>query len=135
MINNYSRLKKASDIPPQCRYAEELCIKAPLQAHPNPSVNFTEKVMSALRLPNPMVEDVSHKPKDFYTCTFKKSKFHMFLGANDPDNFFRSVEWGRVTTARKHARTQASKQARKHAHTHTQQTHTRALKDRPKDKS
>merc|ERR1712142_762491 len=80
----------------QCRYAEELSIKAPLQAHPNPSSNFTEKVLTTLHLPNPMKEEYSAKPKDYYTCTFKRSKFHMFLGAEDPDNFFSNRDRSRI---------------------------------------
>eukprot|EP00093_Oithona_nana_P002559 02559.XXX_68428_81120_1 [CDS] Oithona nana genome sequencing. len=34
-----------------CRYAEELNLRAPIQAHPNPSGNWSEWILSALRLP------------------------------------------------------------------------------------
>lgn len=44
------------------------------QAHPNPSVNWSQLVLKALRLPNIMHEEVPNKPLDYYTCPFKKSK-------------------------------------------------------------
>jgi hypothetical protein len=44
------------------------------QAHPNPSVNWSQLVLKALRLPNIMYEEVPNKPLDYYTCPFKKSK-------------------------------------------------------------
>jgi hypothetical protein len=44
------------------------------QAHPNPSVNWSQQVLKALRLPNIMHEEVPNKPLDYYTCPFKKSK-------------------------------------------------------------
>ncbi|KAG8242188.1 hypothetical protein J6590_071047 [Homalodisca vitripennis] len=43
-------------------------------AHPNPSVNWSEIALKALKLPNIMYEDVPCKPLDFYTCPFRKSK-------------------------------------------------------------
>ena len=44
------------------------------QAHPNPSGNWSESLLSFLHLPNIMNEDVPNKPLDYYTCPFKKSK-------------------------------------------------------------
>jgi anoctamin-7 len=44
------------------------------QAHPNPSGNWSEWILSKLRLPNLMYEDVPNKPLDYYTCPFKASK-------------------------------------------------------------
>ncbi len=44
------------------------------QAHPNPSGNWSEWILSKLRLPNLMYEDVPNKPLDYYTCPFKTSK-------------------------------------------------------------
>ena len=57
-----------------CVYAEDLCLRAPLQAHPNPSSNWSEKLLSVLKVPNLMSEEVPNKPLDFYTCQFRKSK-------------------------------------------------------------
>ena len=44
------------------------------QAHPNPSSNYSERVLKFLHIPNIMVNDVPNKPLDYYTCQFKKSK-------------------------------------------------------------
>ena len=44
------------------------------QAHPNPSVNWTEWLLAQLYLPNPLAEEVPNKPLDYYTCPFKMSK-------------------------------------------------------------
>ena len=45
-----------------------------LQAHPNPSGNWSEWLLSSLYIPNPMAEEVPNKPLDYYTCPFKTSK-------------------------------------------------------------
>lgn len=45
-----------------------------LQAHPNPSGNWSEWVLSLLHLPNAMHEEVPNRPLDYYTCPFKASK-------------------------------------------------------------
>ncbi|XP_077510547.1 anoctamin-7-like isoform X1 [Amblyomma americanum] len=86
------------------RYAEELCLRAPLQAHPNPSVNWSAGVLAALRIPNIMEAEVPNKPLDYYTCTFKRSKLDRntdsakegkgrrkalaFLGSDNQDEYF-----------------------------------------------
>ena len=44
------------------------------QAHPNPSGNWSEWLLSSLYIPNPMAEEVPNKPLDYYTCPFKTSK-------------------------------------------------------------
>ena len=44
------------------------------QAHPNPSGNWSEWLLSSLYIPNPMAEEVPNKPLDYYTCPFKMSK-------------------------------------------------------------
>ena len=44
------------------------------QAHPNPSGNWSEWILSLLRLPNIMSEEVPNKPLDYYTCPFKTNK-------------------------------------------------------------
>ena len=44
------------------------------QAHPNPSGNWSDALLSSLRLPNIMHDDVPNKPLDYYTCPFKSNK-------------------------------------------------------------
>ncbi|XP_054265902.1 anoctamin-7-like isoform X4 [Macrosteles quadrilineatus] len=82
--------------PVLCHYAEELNMRAPLQAHPNPSVNWSEIALKALKLPNIMYEDVPCKPLDFYTCPFRKSKIDRFLGSENRDTFFSNVQRSRI---------------------------------------
>ena len=50
-----------------------------LQAHPNPSGNWSEWLLSSLYIPNPMAEEVPNKPLDYYTCPFKTSKIDRYL--------------------------------------------------------
>ncbi|XP_049779598.1 anoctamin-7-like isoform X7 [Schistocerca gregaria] len=79
-----------------CHYAEELNMRAPLQAHPNPSINWSEQILKALRLPNIMYEDVPNKPLDYYTCPFRKSKIDRFLGSDNHDTYFTNVQRSRI---------------------------------------
>ena len=57
-----------------CFYAEDLAMTAPLQAHPNPSSNWSGKCLGTLHIPNLMAVNVPNPPLDFYTCQFKCSK-------------------------------------------------------------
>ncbi|XP_046389365.1 anoctamin-7-like [Ischnura elegans] len=89
--------------PVLCHYAEELSMRAPLQqrrnfseAHPNPTVNWSEWLLHALRLPNPMIQDVPNRPLDYYTCPFRKSKIDRFLGSEDRDGYFTNVQRSRI---------------------------------------
>ncbi|KDR07370.1 hypothetical protein L798_03236, partial [Zootermopsis nevadensis] len=82
--------------PVLCHHAERLNMRAPLQAHPNPSVNWSHLLLKALRLPNIMHEDVPNKPLDYYTCPFKKSKLERFLGSDNRETYFTNVQRGRV---------------------------------------
>uniref|UniRef100_T1HAX3 Anoctamin n=1 Tax=Rhodnius prolixus TaxID=13249 RepID=T1HAX3_RHOPR len=82
--------------PTLCHYAEELNMRAPLQAHPNPSVNWSEIALKALRLPNIMYQDVPCKPLDFYTCPFRKSKIDRFLGSENRETFFTDTQRSRI---------------------------------------
>ncbi|XP_072036734.1 LOW QUALITY PROTEIN: anoctamin-7-like [Amphiura filiformis] len=77
-------------------YAEELNFRAPLQAHPNPSSNWSEKALTKLKAPNIMKIDVPNKPLDFMTCTFKRSKLNKFLGSENKDTFFSNTDRTRV---------------------------------------
>jgi anoctamin-7 len=58
------------------------------QAHPNPTSNWSGKVLKTIHFPNIMAQDVPNNPPDYYTCQFRKSKLSRFLGADDRDNFF-----------------------------------------------
>ncbi|XP_066908082.1 anoctamin-7 isoform X6 [Halyomorpha halys] len=78
-------------------------MRAPLQnvhenceAHPNPSVNWSEMALNALRLPNIMYQDVPCKPLDFYTCPFRKSKIDRFLGSENQETFFSNTQRSRI---------------------------------------
>lgn len=79
-----------------CFYAEDLSMRAPLQAHPNPSANWSERVLKTIKIPNIMQQDVPNTPLDFYTCVFRKSKMDRFLGSDDKDNFFMNKDRHRI---------------------------------------
>ncbi|WAR15021.1 ANO7-like protein [Mya arenaria] len=77
-------------------YAEDLCMRAPLQAHPNPSSNWSDKILRTIHVPNMLHEDVPNKPLDYYTCPFKKSKLDRFLGSNNRDTYFSTTQRSRI---------------------------------------
>ncbi|UYV75317.1 ANO7 [Cordylochernes scorpioides] len=77
-------------------FAEELCMRAPLQAHPNPTTNWSEKILRTLHIRNILHENVPNKPLDYYTCAFKKSKVDKFLGSDRRDEYFTTNQRIRV---------------------------------------
>uniref|UniRef100_A0A8C7J2D4 Anoctamin n=1 Tax=Oncorhynchus kisutch TaxID=8019 RepID=A0A8C7J2D4_ONCKI len=52
-------------------YAEELILRAPLQAQPNPNFNTSDRILRKLYIPNLMVESLPNRPLDYYTCAFR----------------------------------------------------------------
>ncbi|XP_068589972.1 anoctamin-7 isoform X2 [Cebidichthys violaceus] len=77
-------------------YAEELCLRAPLQAQPNLDLNTSAQVLKRLCIPNVMMESVPNRPLDYYTCAFRKSKMNRFLGCNDHESYFTNTQRHRV---------------------------------------
>ncbi|XP_022096905.1 anoctamin-7-like isoform X1 [Acanthaster planci] len=90
-------------------FAEELNFRAPLQiysgtasdlpgadAHTNPSSNWSARMLKKVHIPNIMQNNVPNKPLDFFTCTFKRSKLHKFLGSENKETFFSNTERTRV---------------------------------------
>ncbi|KAM9855199.1 anoctamin-7 [Aulostomus maculatus] len=77
-------------------YAEELCLRAPLQAQQNLDLNTSARVLSKLCIPNVMTESVPNRPLDYYTCAFRKSKMNRFLGCDDHENYFSNTQRHRV---------------------------------------
>ncbi|CAH1775497.1 unnamed protein product [Owenia fusiformis] len=79
-----------------CFYAEDLNMRAPLQAHPNPTDNWSAKVLRKLHIPNIMDSDVPNHPLDYFTCPFRKSKIDRFLGSENHDTYFTHTQRHRV---------------------------------------
>uniref|UniRef100_A0AAQ5YTP4 Anoctamin n=1 Tax=Amphiprion ocellaris TaxID=80972 RepID=A0AAQ5YTP4_AMPOC len=77
-------------------YAEELCLRAPLQAQPHLDLNTSSRVLSRLCIPNAMMESVPNRPLDYYTCAFRKSKMNRFLGCGDQGTYFTNTQRHRV---------------------------------------
>ncbi|KAM7410947.1 hypothetical protein PAMA_021082 [Pampus argenteus] len=77
-------------------YAEELCLRAPLQAQPNLNLNTSAQVLSRLCIPNVMTESVPNRPLDYYTCAFRKSKINRFLGCDNHETYFTNTQRHRV---------------------------------------
>ncbi|XP_055953568.1 anoctamin-7-like [Argiope bruennichi] len=92
-------IKLSAPWPVLVHYAEQLCMRAPLQAHPNPSHNWSEHILRAMHIPNLMHEDVPNKPLDYYTCAFKKSKLDKFLGSDNQDEYFSRTQRIRIVHA------------------------------------
>ncbi|XP_069096832.1 anoctamin-7-like [Pleurodeles waltl] len=77
-------------------YAEELCMRAPLQAQPNPDRNTSDEFLKKLHIPNVMYEWVPNKPMDYYTCAFRKSKLDRFLGSDNHSSYFTNTQRHRI---------------------------------------
>ncbi|RWS10233.1 anoctamin-7-like protein [Dinothrombium tinctorium] len=77
-------------------YAEELSMRAPLQAHPNLDTNWSEKLFKSLKIPNFLYESVPNRPLTYYTCPFKKSKINRFLGHENQDEYFSDTQRIRI---------------------------------------
>ncbi|KAI2649747.1 Anoctamin-7 [Labeo rohita] len=77
-------------------YAEELCLRAPLQAQPHPDFNTSARVLQKLWVPNIMKDSVPNRPVDYYTCAFRKSKMEKFLGSDDRENYFTNTQRHRI---------------------------------------
>ncbi|XP_043853427.1 anoctamin-7-like isoform X2 [Dromiciops gliroides] len=77
-------------------YAEDLCMRAPLQVQPNPDSDGSAEILRQLHLPNPLQQHVPNKPLDFYTCAFRRSKLSKFLGSDFPDSYFSNTQRHRV---------------------------------------
>ncbi|XP_048470847.1 anoctamin-7 [Rhincodon typus] len=77
-------------------YAEELSLRAPLQAQPNPCMNTSEAILRKLRIPNIMTENVPNRPVDYYTCPFRKSKLDKFLGSSNHETYFTNTQRHRI---------------------------------------
>ncbi|KAJ8371019.1 hypothetical protein SKAU_G00110470 [Synaphobranchus kaupii] len=91
---HYMKLSAPWDV--MVYYAEELALRAPLQAQPNPDLNTSDKVLRKLCIPNIMAQSVPNKPVDYYTCAFRKSKMEKFLGCEDQDNYFTNTQRHRI---------------------------------------
>uniref|UniRef100_A0A8C7J0Q6 Anoctamin n=1 Tax=Oncorhynchus kisutch TaxID=8019 RepID=A0A8C7J0Q6_ONCKI len=77
-------------------YAEELILRAPLQAQPNPNFNTSDRILRKLYIPNLMVESLPNRPLDYYTCAFRKSKMEKFLGCENHDTYFTNTQRHRI---------------------------------------
>uniref|UniRef100_A0A4W5M7S6 Anoctamin n=1 Tax=Hucho hucho TaxID=62062 RepID=A0A4W5M7S6_9TELE len=77
-------------------YAEELILRAPLQAQPNPNFNTSDRILRKLYIPNVMAESLPNRPLDYYTCAFRKSKMEKFLGCENHDSYFTNTQRHRI---------------------------------------
>ncbi|XP_023234951.1 anoctamin-7-like isoform X2 [Centruroides sculpturatus] len=77
-------------------YAEELCFRAPLQVNPNTTMNWSERILKKLHILNICSISIPNQPPDYYTCAFKKSKMEKFLGIENREEFFTSVQRSQV---------------------------------------
>uniref|UniRef100_A0A4W4G1H4 Anoctamin n=1 Tax=Electrophorus electricus TaxID=8005 RepID=A0A4W4G1H4_ELEEL len=77
-------------------YAEELSLRAPLQAQPHPDFNTSAQILQKFYVPNVLAETVPNRPVDYYTCAFRKSKMEKFLGCGDHENYFTDTQRHRI---------------------------------------
>lgn len=78
-------------------YAEELNFKGPLkQREDGQRINWSERILKNLHIPNVFKDDVPNQPPDYFTATFKANKLHKFAGSDNPDTYFKDTERTRV---------------------------------------
>ncbi|KAF7645422.1 hypothetical protein LDENG_00204830 [Lucifuga dentata] len=77
-------------------YAEELSLRAPLQAQLHMDFNTSAQVLKRLCIPNMMAESVPNRPLDYYTCAFRKSKMNRFLGCDNRETYFTNTQRHRI---------------------------------------
>lgn len=75
-----------------CYYAEEISLRVPLQVVSAVNLNWSERILQKLSLPNLFSHDVPLTPPDYYTCQFRANKLDRFLGSNDKDSFFKATQ-------------------------------------------
>lgn len=75
-----------------CYYAEEISLRAPLQIVSADNLNWSERILQKLSLPNLLSHDVPLTPPDYYTCQFRVNKLHRFIGSHDRDSFFKPTQ-------------------------------------------
>ncbi|KAK7882262.1 hypothetical protein WMY93_028436 [Mugilogobius chulae] len=62
-----------------CYYAEEITLRAPLEIVNAENLNWSEKLLQKLSIPNILSNDVPQPPPDYYTCQFRANKLHRQL--------------------------------------------------------
>ncbi|XP_071511474.1 anoctamin-7-like [Diadema antillarum] len=78
-------------------FAEELGLKAPLQATLNPPKNASDRLLKRMGIKrNCMRLDIPNQPPDYMTCSFKKSKLNKFINCDNRSQFFSNVDRSRV---------------------------------------
>uniref|UniRef100_A0A8C6TK48 Anoctamin n=1 Tax=Neogobius melanostomus TaxID=47308 RepID=A0A8C6TK48_9GOBI len=77
-----------------CYYAEEISLRAPLQVHEHnhANLNWSERLLQRLSIPNLLSHEVPLAPPDYYTCQFRANKLERFLGSHDRDSFFKPTQ-------------------------------------------
>ncbi|XP_067897885.1 anoctamin-7-like isoform X2 [Heterodontus francisci] len=75
-----------------CYYAEDLKLRAPLQASVNCSSNWSQDLLSKLGIYSIMYEDIPNMPPEYFTCPFRLSKLERFLNSDNQDDFFTNTQ-------------------------------------------
>ncbi|KAK6640619.1 hypothetical protein RUM44_012315 [Polyplax serrata] len=91
-------LKIHATWPVLCRYAEELNLRAPLLLKTEKSDlrNGSDSFLKYFGLPNPMKLTMPTEPLHFYTCPFRENKLHRFLGSENKDTYFTTIQRIRI---------------------------------------
>ncbi|XP_078065325.1 anoctamin-7-like isoform X2 [Mustelus asterias] len=75
-----------------CYYAEDMRLRVPLQASVQSGCNWSEKLLSKLRLYNVMYEGIPNNPLEYFTCPFQHSKLERYLNSKNPEDFFTTTQ-------------------------------------------
>ena len=79
-----------------CCYAETLSFRAPLQAYPYTSENWSANFIEELRIENFLDQQLPRYPTNYYTCQFRTSKLNRFLGSENRATFFNDSQRSRI---------------------------------------
>ncbi|XP_078266060.1 anoctamin-7-like [Rhinoraja longicauda] len=75
-----------------CYHAENMRLYVPLQQSESCDSNWSEKILSKLRIYNVMYEDVPKTPPEYYSCVFKRSKLERYLNKDHQEDLFSNMQ-------------------------------------------
>ncbi|XP_038673116.1 anoctamin-7-like [Scyliorhinus canicula] len=75
-----------------CDLAENMGLLVPLQASVHSCTNWSEALLSKLRMYNIMYEGIPNNPIEYLTCAFRLSKFERYLYSENQEDFFTNTQ-------------------------------------------
>ncbi|XP_055501923.1 anoctamin-7-like [Leucoraja erinacea] len=75
-----------------CYHAENMCLHVPLQQSESCGTNWSQAILSKLRIHNVMYEEVPNTPPEYYSSVFRLSKLDRYLNKDNREDFFTNMQ-------------------------------------------